>query len=95
MELSSAICSDCTGEALRAAKLELSRKQLIAVVGGSHANRLVDALVAAEAQVCAVATPGWKVTRKSVEEVMLTLKSIPCARHCGNTVPGQLVLLRM
>ena len=61
---------------VKLSKLELSRKQLIAVVGGSHANRLADALAAAEAQVCAVATPGWKVTRKNVEDVVLTLTSL-------------------
>ena len=62
-KLSNAICFDRSDKALRDAKLEHSRKQLIVVAGASNAGRLAAELMAREAQVCELTSPGWKITK--------------------------------
>ena len=59
-----------TSEALRSARMEKEFQKLIAVIGGSHAGRLADQLLAREAQVCTLTQPGWRASKSNIEKVV-------------------------
>ena len=77
--LSSSICFDCTGTALADARRELSKRQLVAVAGASNAARLATALRATGIPVVTLKTPGWKITKQSVEQLVNELVNLSLA----------------
>ena len=74
--LSTDLALECTSDAIRSTRMEKEFQKLIAVVGGSHAGRLADQLLAREAQVCTLTQPGWRVSKSNIEKVVGELLSL-------------------
>ena len=55
---------------------------LIAVIGGSNANRIAERLEREERQVFRLTTPGWRITRSGVDTMVDTIASLDPQPDC-------------
>ena len=66
----------------KAAATTKAKELLIAVVGGSNANRIAERLERDERQVFRLTTPGWRITRGGVESMANTIASLDPQPDC-------------
>ena len=71
----------------KAAATTKAKELLIAVVGGSNANRIAERLERDERQVFRLTTPGWRITRGGVESMVNTIASLDPQPDCLVIVP--------
>ena len=59
-----------------------AKKQFIAVIGGSNANRLAESMEQTGMQIFRMTTPGWRITRKGVDDLISTITSLDPQPDC-------------
>ena len=67
---------DRSSEAICSASRKIGFQKLVAAVGGSHAARLAEKLMANEVQVVELTQPGWRISKRAVELVATELTSL-------------------
>ena len=66
----------------KAAVTNKAKKLFIAVIGGSNANRVAERMEQDGLQIFRLTTPGWRITRQGIEEVVRTIASLDPQPDC-------------